>query len=521
MKLFQNKLIALITLGALTFTNIASFASDTTLTREDVYTHAQETINYYHTTYAENSYSNLMDWPAVGLSAFGEDLTSDKWTGDDGVNAVVAREKEVLKGIKLSTVKNTDFQRTIIGITAVGKDPKNFGGKNLVEIVSGTMLPNGHFADSVEDKRTKRPVGSTLINAHCFGVIAIHTAGELIPNRDKCLEWLIDKQHLDGGFTWDVKTFYDPADAELIESGIDMTAAGIMAMAILGLDQEAVPVKRALDLIKSNQNEMGGFDSWGADNPESCVWVIQALTLLGIDPMGEEWSTKDGHNPVTALLRFQLDNGSFTHVLNEKDDLPIYDNGMSTEQGLYGLAAAYYSNSVYQIQHDKYRPLVEKKLFKDVLADAPYYQVVMDAVYDYDMKGYNDGTFKPYQPIVAVKFYDALIKGFDLEYHNVENTNLDGLTYYGDLSESQWGWTSVKQLLNMNLLEPTYDFQASGTITKNQAIEFTQEVLNKISDQQMTLVTNLQASEDLLTNGDCAQLIFDIKTTLNPQKINE
>ncbi|MBN2898625.1 MAG: S-layer homology domain-containing protein [Clostridia bacterium] len=514
MKRFQNKITTLTLASILLFSNSVSFATASSVTREEVYNHAQETIAYYHESYANEGYNGLMDWPAVGLSAFGENLTSDKWTDEAGNNAVTCREKEVKNGIKLSTVKNTDFQRTIIGITAVGKDPKNFGGKNLIEIEKATMLPNGHFADSVEDTHTKRPIGSVLINAHCFGVISLYTAGELIPNRDKCLEWLVDKQQMDGGFTWDVKTFYDPADAELVESGIDMTAAGIMTMAILGLDKEADPVKKALALLKSKQNEDGGFSSWGADNPESCVWVIQGLTLLGIDPMGQEWTTKNGSNPVTSLLRFQLENGSFTHVLNEKDNLPIYDNGMSTEQGLYGLAAAYYNKSVYNIQHDKYKNMVAPKLYKDVIPSTPHYEAIIDAVYRYDMKGYNDNTFKPNNDIVAIKFYDALVKGLNLEYKTLDSSVETDATYYGNLSESQWGWTSIKTLLELGLLDLNEAFDANRSISTNEALSIAKMLFDRVYGEKATFQTIIEANDMPLSNSGCAQLLFDMQSSL-------
>jgi len=487
------------------------FATESTLTREALYQNALETIHYYHENFEEQEYNGLMDWPAVGLSAFGEELTSEKWTGTTGKNAVSFREEEVQNSVRLSTVKNTDFQRTIIGVTAVGADPKNFGSKDLVAIVKGTMLPNGHFADSVEDRKTKRPVGNTLINAHCFGVISLYTAGELIPNRDKCLEWLIDKQHHDGGFTWDVKTYYDPEDAYLVESGIDMTAAGLMSMAILGLDRNSLPVKRGLAFLKSHQIESGGFSSWGTANPESCVWVIQALTLLGIDPMGEEWTTDEGNNPVSAMMAFQLDNGSFTHVLDEKDDLPVYDNGMSTEQGLYGMAAAYFNKSVYQIQHDKYKDKVAPTLFKDININTPYYDAIIRSVYKYDMKGYNDGTFKPQHPTVAIKFYDALVKGANLEYAEQSKDASLNITYYGDLSESQWGWASINKLLDIGLLNPEGNFQASGVITKAEAVAFVKRLLTSLNVEGDDFNSSIAQNDEPLTNAECAQLIVEMQ----------
>lgn len=335
--------------------NGAAFAAESKATREDVYKAARKTIDYYQKTFRQREYKGILDWPALGLFGFGEDVSGPRWTVN-GKNGAYWREQEVRQGIGLSKTKNTDFQRTIIGVCAAGKDPRNFGGLNLVEIVKGTMLPSGHFADSVADNKTGQPVGEDLVNAHIFGIIALHCAGEPIPNKDKCLEWLEKQQHKDGGFTWDVKYFDDPKDYELVESDVDMTAAALMAFAILGETETNPVVARAIDFLKKKQLDNGGFYSWGTENPESCAWVIQALTLLGQDPMGPEWTKPSGGNPVSALLRFQLPNGSFTHVLSEDENLPIYDNGMSTYQALYALADAYNKKAAYDLLHEKYSP---------------------------------------------------------------------------------------------------------------------------------------------------------------------
>jgi hypothetical protein len=345
-------LLLALALCAGSFSAIAS-AAESKLTRDEVYKAAQKTIDYYQKSYRQQEYKGILDWPALGLFGFGEDVSGPEWTVN-GKNGAYWREQEVRQGVGLSKTKNTDFQRTIIGVCAAGQDPRNFGGLNLVEIEKGTMLPNGHFADSVADRKTGLPVGDDLINAHVFGVISLHCAGEPIPNRDKCLEWLAGQQHRDGGFTWDVKYFDDPKDYELVESDVDMTAAALMAFAILGETETNPVVARAIDFLKKKQLDNGGFYSWGTENPESCAWVIQALTLLGKDPMGPEWTKPSGGNPVSALLRFQLPNGSFTHVLSEDDNLPIYDNGMSTYQALYALADAYNKKASYDLLHEKY-----------------------------------------------------------------------------------------------------------------------------------------------------------------------
>lgn len=369
-------------------------AAPSKVTRADVKKAAEKTIQYYNNTYKKQQFAGILDWPALGLFAFGEDVSGPKWTVN-GKNGAYWREQQVKSGVNLSKTKNTDYQRTIIGVAAAGKDPHNFGGVNLVEAVKGTMLANGHFADSVADNKTGKPVGNELVNAHIFGIIALHVAGEPIPNKQKAIEWLLAQQHHDGGFTWDVKYFDDPEDYDLIESDVDMTAAALMAFAILGVDEKHPSVARAFEFLHQKQMDNGGFDSWGTENPESCAWVIQAIRLHGQDPMGPMWTKPSGGNPVSAMLRFQVADGSFTHVLNKEDMLPVYQNSMSTEQALYGMADAYNPKAAYDMLHAKNRPLAEKNMFTDYKPGQFGFVETMRFVYGNGITGYTDRTFKP------------------------------------------------------------------------------------------------------------------------------
>ncbi|WP_053955265.1 S-layer homology domain-containing protein [Inediibacterium massiliense] len=428
--------------------NVFMFDADAAskVSRDDVYNAAQKTIKYYHDTYKDRKYEGILDWPALGLFGFGEDVAGPKWTVD-GKNGPYFREQEV-KAAKLEpgycenglrSGVNTDFQRTIIAVCASGKEPRNFGGKNLVEIEKNTMLPNGHFADSVMDNETGKPVGEDLVNAHIFGIIAMHCAGEPIPNRDKCLSWLEGQQNLDGGFTFDVKKFDDPEDYKLVESDVDMTAGALMAFAILGEDEKNPHVKKALDFLHNKQLDNGGFESWGTVNPESCAWAIQAITLLGQDPMGPEWTKKSGGNPVSALLTFQIKDGSFVHVL-EEEDLPVYSNGMSTEQALYGLADAYNKKAAYDLLHEKYRSTAEKNLFSDLKDSDFAFKEIMDLVYNYVLSGYEDGTFKPKKNVTRAEAATLLINTLNLK---KEKENYTGSIKFIDVDENHWASKAI------------------------------------------------------------------------------
>jgi hypothetical protein len=115
----------------------------------------------------------------------------------------------------------------------------------------------------------------------------------------------------------------------------------LMALGVLGENKDSPAVRKAAAYLKSVQENNGGFASWGAANPESCRFVIEGLTAVGIDPAGADW-TKNGGNPVSALLSYQLPDGSFEHVKGTGG------NAMSTEQALLGLSDYYYGNTVIE-----------------------------------------------------------------------------------------------------------------------------------------------------------------------------
>jgi len=68
--------------------------------------------------------------------------------------------------------------------------------------------------------------------------------------------------------------------------------------------------------------------------------VIQGLAAAGITPNGQEW-LKSGGNPVTALLSFQLPDGSFSHLKGG------VTSEMATYQALMALADVYYGDTLF------------------------------------------------------------------------------------------------------------------------------------------------------------------------------
>ena len=382
--------------------------------KKKLYDASQKTIQYYYDSYKPKQFAGILDWPALGLYGFGEDVSSKVWTAD-GKNGAYWREAQVKNGDGLSEVKNTDYQRTLIGITSANKNPRNFGGIDFVKTVESTMLPDGHFADSVKDRRTGKPIGEDLINAQCFGIIGLHSAGMPIANRDKAIRWMEKNQHIDGGFTWDVKDYDDKEDYKKVVSDVDMTAAVLMSMSILKVDKDYPVVKRALDFIRNQQEEDGGFASWGVENPESTVWACQALLMYGENPESKAWEKKKNCNPVDFLLKYELPNGAFTHVLSKKDELPVYDNNMTTYEALYGMADLYNCETTYDKLFKANKETSSKLLFSDFKEGDYGYKEAVQNSYNYVMDTYSDGTFKPSEKITKGSLARYLVNVLDFQ----------------------------------------------------------------------------------------------------------
>ena len=210
---------------------------------------------------------------------------------------------------KLHTHKYTEYSRLIIALTAIGKDPRNVGGYNIVEKL--------YDFDNVVWQG---------VNGAYFGLIALDTWGFELPEsatttRQKLIDHILSKQLTDGGFALSGTTL-DP----------DMTAMAIQALAPYGNKANVkAAIDRAVEALVTAQKANGGYASWGVESSESVAQVITALVSINIDPMQDERFNKT----VSNLLSFYSEtDGGFKHALSETKA-----NGMATEQASYTLAA--------------------------------------------------------------------------------------------------------------------------------------------------------------------------------------
>ncbi|RJQ31188.1 MAG: copper amine oxidase [Peptococcaceae bacterium] len=268
----------------------------------------------------------LSPWSYVALAAAGQNLEETR--------AGQSCEQQ------LGTARATaDYCLLVLTLLSAGENPSGYHGQNLVRKIQAAQLGNGKFADNIDGSGEGENGEQALVNAHIWAVLALHAAGAETPDRVKAAQWLIGQQHADGGFNWYI------ADKT---PDVDSTGMALMALGALGERADSPAVQKAVACLKSVQEDNGGFTSWGYANPESCNMVIEGLTAVGIDPAGADMS-KPGGNPATAMLVFQLPDGSFEHTAGTGS------NEMATQQALTALSDIYYGKTLYARLAEKSR----------------------------------------------------------------------------------------------------------------------------------------------------------------------
>ncbi len=213
--------------------------------------------------------------------------------------------------------KYTEYSRLIVALTAIGKDPSNVGGYNLL-----TAL--GDYDKTIWQG----------LNGPIWALIALDCGNYEMPQnpgaktqatRDQYIGRILDCQLPDGG--WSLSGG-GASDA-------DMTG---MALQALAKYQNRSDVKKAiaaaLGCMSQQQNGSGGFDGYGTKSVESCVQMLVALTELGI-PLDDPRFVKNGNTMLDNLMTFYLPGNGFTHTADGSGN-----NQMATEQAFYGLVAA-------------------------------------------------------------------------------------------------------------------------------------------------------------------------------------
>lgn len=280
------------------------------------------------------------EWAVLGLARSGYAVPQDYF--EKYYQGVEKYVKDC--GGVLHERKYTEYSRVIVALSAIGKDPANVGGYNLLEAL-------GDYDNTVWQG----------LNGPIWALIALDSGNYAVPqnaaaktqaSREMYLQAILEAQLTDGGWALGGKT--------ATASDVDITG---MALQALSNYQDKPEVKAATDKalawLSSVQDAQGGFSSWGEANSESVVQVIVALTSLDI-PLDDSRFVKDGHSLLDNLLSFYQPGQGFLHVQSGGGN-----SLMSSEQGLYAMAAIKRANagqtSLYDMSDVKKTTTTESK----------------------------------------------------------------------------------------------------------------------------------------------------------------
>ena len=209
----------------------------------------------------------------------------------------------------------TDNERIILALTAIGKDPANVGGENLLKALQN------------KDIMKVTDTSNTDINGLVMGLLALNSR-----NYTSDTSWLVqavlEQQNKDG--SWRASADTKPV------GDVDMTAMALQALAPYHKDGGNETVNPA---VEQALNWLSGKYRSGYDSSESCAQVVIALSALNLDANTDARFTKTVEGKTLSvlgnLLQYRVaENGGFKHQFADKAV-----NEMATEQALCAMAA--------------------------------------------------------------------------------------------------------------------------------------------------------------------------------------
>ena len=260
------------------------------------------------------------EWAVLGQARAGVEL-SDAYIQAyyDKVVAYVRKNMGadgVLRDPESHNPAITDNERIALALTAIGKDPANVGGKNLLA--------------ALQDKDIMKvtDTSDTDINGLVMGLLALNSR-----NYTSDTSWLVQavlaQQNEDG--SWSASADTKPA------SDVDMTAMALQALAPYYKDGGNEIVNTAVN--KALQWLSDKYKGTGYTSAESCAQVVIALSALNLDANTDARFTKTVEGKTLSvlgnLLQYRVaENGGFKHQFADKAV-----NEMATEQALCAMAA--------------------------------------------------------------------------------------------------------------------------------------------------------------------------------------
>ena len=248
------------------------------------------------------------EWTVLGLARSGISVPQSYW---EGYYAAVEKEVTARKGV-LHEKKYTEYARVALALTAIGADPTNVGGYNL-------LAPLGDF-DKTVWQGINGPIWALIALDAGQYEMPVNKEAKVQATRRMYVDEILARQLADGGWALMGNTA-DP----------DLTGMALQALSNYHSQKNVEQaVQKGLSCLSQMQTAQGGFANGTC---ESVVQAVVALGELGI-PLEDSRFVKNGATLLDALYAFRRKDGRFLHAAQGTVDQ------MATEQGLYAMVSA-------------------------------------------------------------------------------------------------------------------------------------------------------------------------------------
>ena len=264
--------------------------------------------------------SDRGEWAVLGLARAGVELSDAYIQAYYGKVVAYVQKNMGADGVLVDPESHnptvTDNERIILALTAIGKDPANVGGKNLL-----AALQNKDIMQVTDTSKTD-------INGLVFGLLALNS-GNYTQDSYWLVQAILTQQNEDGSWSSSADTKPD--------GDVDMTAMALQALAPYCNEGGDTTVNTAVG--KALQWLSAKYKGTGYTSAESCAQVVVALSALQLNANSDSSFVKTVDGAPTSvlgdLLRYYLGEGQgFKHAASGKTA-----DQKATEQALYAMAA--------------------------------------------------------------------------------------------------------------------------------------------------------------------------------------
>ena len=450
----MKRVISFILASLILMCNLSAFAAD----QNTVDLIMSDTADYIYQTVNNPQVASIGgEWAVLGLARSGADIPEEYY---NNYYKTVCKYVADRKGV-LHNKKYTEYSRIILALTAIGKNPADVEGYNL-------LMPLGDYEKTIWQG----------VNGAIWALIALDCGEYEIPQnseaetqatRDMYINYILDNQTSDGGWTLSG----DNAD-------VDVTAMALQALSKYQ-NNEAVKsaTEKALMCISYFQNESGGFSSY-EENSESYAQMIIALCELGIS-IDDSRFLKNGNTILDNMLKFYESGKGFKHTLDGTV------NQMATEQCFNALVALkrfnenknspYSMSDAISISESENQSVglpdknsdVRKmsivnlgKTFEDIKGHTNQTAIEELAARNI-INGKTESSFEPQSTMTRAEFATIVVRGLGLP---VKSSSI-----FNDVTANDWFYDYVNTAFSYGIIKGVSDieFNPNGTITREES----------------------------------------------------